>query len=162
MSRIAAVLALLCLSACATPAPTVFAPAPAPGAVGFTDYRIEADRWRITFRGGPGAPPEQVADYALLRAADLALAQGYDWFRVTGREGGVVARDSGPRVSLGVGGASFGHRSGVGVDVSRSFNLGAGPALAQSLEVLFGKGPAPRDPEVYDAREVRRNIGPRT
>ena len=59
------------LAACAT-APTVFAPASGPQSIGFSEYRIEPGRYRVTFRGGPGAPFSQVADFALLRAADLA------------------------------------------------------------------------------------------
>src|SRR5690606_23887972 len=107
-------LAALALTACAT-APTRYQPATGPAAVGYSEFRLEPGRYRITFRGGPGAPPQQVADYALLRAAELALAEGYDWFRVADRivrqEGG----GSGPRISLGAGGADFGRRSSVGV-----------------------------------------------
>lgn len=148
------------LAACATPAPTLYAPAHGPQAVGFSEFRLEPGRYRITFRGGPGAPPAQVEDYALLRAADLALADGYDWFRVYDRrlEG---EPSNGPRLSLGVGGASFGGHSAVGLGVSKGFDLGGGPQLAQTIEVIMGKGEPPRDPQVYVARDVRRTIGPR-
>ena len=77
-------LAALTLSACATE-PTTFQPAVGPSRVGFSEMRIEPGRYRVIFQGGPGAPPAQVEDYALLRAADLAIAEGYDWFRVTQR-----------------------------------------------------------------------------
>src|SRR5215216_4289660 len=104
-------LVALSLSACAT-APTVYQPATGPNAVGFSEYRIEPGRYRITFQGGPGAPPQYVTDLALLRAADLAIADGYDWFRVSDRF--LQGRpDNGPHVSLGVGGASFGRHSAV-------------------------------------------------
>ena len=137
--RLVPILAALALGACAT-APTVYQPAAGPNAVGFSEYRIEPGRYRITFRGGPGAPAEQVSDYALLRAADLALAGGYEWFRVSDRFIRQAGPDSGPRMSLGVGGADFGHRSSVGVGLGTSFNLGGGPAVAQTIEVLMGKG----------------------
>lgn len=150
----------LSLAACAT-APTVYAPAAGPKAVGYSEYRIEPGRYRITFRGGPGAPPEQVADYALLRAADLALADGYDWFRVSDRLMRQAGPQSGPRISLGTGGTDFGRRSAVGVGVGTSFNLGGGPALAQTIEVMMGKGEPPRGVDVYDARAIRRTMGPR-
>lgn len=150
------------LAACATPAPTLYAPAAGPQAVGFSEYRLEPGRYRITFRGGPGAPPNQVADYALLRAADLTLADGYDWFRVSDRDMRQAAPNNGPRFSIGVGGASFGGHSGVGLGVNKSFDAGGGASLAQSLEVVMGKGTPPSDADVYVAREVRRTIGPRT
>ena len=155
-----AVLASAALVACSTPGPTLYAPARAPQAMGYSEFRLEPGRYRITFRGGPGAPPDQVADYALLRAADLAIADGYDWFRVYDRrmEG---QPGNGPRVSLGVGGASFGSHSAVGLGVSRGFDLSGGPQLTSTLEVIMGKGPAPSDPQVYVARDVRRTVGPR-
>jgi hypothetical protein len=162
MKRLAlAGLAALSLSACATPAPTAYQPALDPQAVGYSEYRIEPGRYRITFRGGPGAPPEQVGDYALRRAADLALADGYDWFRVTDRFIRGVAPNFGPQVSLGIGGGDFGWRSGVGVGLGTSFNLGGGPSLAATVEVVMGHGAKPADPDVYDARGVRGAAGAR-
>lgn len=157
---IAPVLIALLLGACAS-TPTLYQPAAGPNAVGFSDMRIETDRFRVTFRGGPGAPPEQVADLALLRAADLALEQGFDWFRVTDRYTRTAAPNGGPRVSVGTGSASFGRHSAFGLGLGTSFNLGGGPSLAQTIEVLMGRGAAPRDPNVYVARDVRRMLGQR-
>jgi hypothetical protein len=157
---ILASLAALSLAACAT-APTVYQPAAARDAVGFSEYRIEPGRYRITFRGGPGAPAVQVVDYALLRAAELAIQDGYDWFRVADRfmEG---RPDRGPRMSFGVGGASFGSRSGVGVGVGTSgMSLGGGPSVSTTIEVVMGRGERPRGADVYDARAVREHIGAR-
>lgn len=160
MKSLVPLIAALTLSACAT-GPTVYQPATGPQAVGYSNYRIEPGRYRITFRGGPGAPAEQVVDYALLHAADLAIADGYDWFRVTDRMTRQVAGDSGPRVSVGTGGGSFGRHSSFGLGVGTSFNLGGGPSLAHFIEVLMGKGAKPAAPDAYDARDVRREIGPR-
>jgi hypothetical protein len=159
-SRLLPLLMGLALAACAT-APTLYGPATGPTASGFSDYRIEPGRYRITFRGGPGAPPEQVSDYALLRAADLALADGYDWFRVSDRMLQQAAPNNSPRVSIGAGSADFGRSSAVGLGLGTSFNLGGGASLAQSLEVVMGRGTPPRDADIYDAREIRRTIGAR-
>ena len=157
-----ALTAALALSACETPMPTIYAPAPGPGAVGFSELRLEPGRYRITYRGGPGAPPDQVSDYALLRAADLALAGGYDWFRVADRHLDRVGYVGGSSVSFGVGGASFGRHSAVGAGVGKSIPLGDnGEILAQTLEVMMGKGAPPHDADAYDAREIRHTIGPR-
>ncbi|HEX2560414.1 CC0125/CC1285 family lipoprotein, partial [Phenylobacterium sp.] len=130
-------LAALTLAACAT-APTVYQPAVGPSAVGYSEYRIEPGRYRITFRGGPGAPVQQVSDYALLRAADLAIAEGYDWFRVADRVVQQAGYGSGPRISVGAGGSDWGRRSSIGVGVGTSFDLGGGPAFSQTLEVVMG------------------------
>jgi hypothetical protein len=153
-------LAALSLAACAT-APTHFQPAAGRNAVGFSEMRIEPGRYRVTFQGGPGAPAAQVQDYALLRAADLALAQGYDWFRVTDR----MTRQNGyggSSLSVGFGGMSFGRHSATGVGVGTGIPLSGGPALTTTLEVMMGKGPKPADGDVYDARGVERSIRART
>jgi hypothetical protein len=153
-------LAALALSACAT-APTTFQPAGRPGGVGFSEMRIEPGRYRVTFQGGAGAPPAQVQDYALLHAADLALAEGYDWFRVTDRETRQSGY-SGATLGVGIGGMSFGRHSASGVGVSTGgIPLGGGPMLVTSLEVLMGKGAKPSSPDTYDARGVRQALGAR-
>lgn len=157
-----ALTAAFAVAGCATPVTTHFAQAQGPQSMGFSDYRIEPGRYRVTFRGSPGAPPNQVADYALLRAADLTLADGFDWFRVSDRSFQQSGDRNRPSFSVGVGGGSFGGHTGVGLSLGRSFELGGGPALAQSLEIVMGKGTAPQDADVYDAREIRKNIGPRT
>ena len=172
MNKIIPILAAsaLALGACAT-TPTAYQPATGPQAVGFSEYRIEDGRYRITFRGGPGAPVAQVTDYALLRAADLAIAGGYDWFRVADRFT-TASEGRGPRVGVSVGGGSGGYgsryggyrggySSGLSVGLGTSFALGGGPALASTLEVVMGKGARPADRDVYDARDVRQTIGAR-
>jgi hypothetical protein len=62
-------------------------------------------------------------------------------------------------MSLGLGGADFGRRSSVGVGLGTSFNLGGGPALSSTIEVMMGKGSRPPGLDVYDARAVLRTIG---
>ena len=150
--------AALLFGGCAT-VPTLYAAATGPQSPGFSEYRIEPGRYRITFRGGDGATINQVADFALLRAADLTLADGYDWFQVADRNTSQTGPRNGPQFSVGVGGGSFGGRGGLGVSLGKSFDLGGGPPLSQTLEIVMGKGPLPRD--AYDAREVRHNLGPR-
>jgi len=157
-----AALAALSLAACAT-TPTVYQPAAGPNAIGYSDYRIEPGRYRITFQGGASAPPEQVMDFAIMRAADLALADGYDWFRISDRFLRATGGSNGPRLSLGVGGASFGRHSAVGVGVGSGFDLGGGGygggAAAATIEVFMGRGPRPPGVDVYDAHAVRRTLG---
>lgn len=152
------------LSACATAAPTVYGPQTAPRGAGYTEYRLESGRYRVTFQGNPGAPVNQVSDYALLRSAELALRDGYDWFRVADRMTQQTGSNSGSTLSIGGGSSSYdygrhGHGSSVGLGLGTSFNLGPGPAVSSSMEVVFGKGQPPRDADVYDARAIVRTVG---
>lgn len=161
MRRLIVIAALTAtLAACAT-TPTRYQPALGPTGVGFSGTRIEQDRFRVTYRGGGGAGAAQVADYALLRAADLTLGSGYEWFIVDQRYTEQNGRGGGPRLSVGGGSTNFGRSSAVGVGIGTSFNLGGGPALATTLEVRLGRGPRPEGFNVYDAAEVKRTVGPR-
>ena len=157
--RLLLFLGLLALGGCAT-TPTIYQAAGAPGAVGYSETPIESDRWRVSFRGGGGAGVQQVSDLALQRAADLTLAKGYDWFRVTERAVDGSTGGSKPRVSLGIGGADFGGGGFGGVGAGVGFDVGgSSQAVTVTLEVLMGHGPAPRDPDAYDARAVHRALG---
>lgn len=151
------VLAAIGLAACETPQPTAYQPAGGPRGVGFSEVRIEPGRYRISFKAGDGASPARARDLALRRAADLAVADGFDWFRVYDQRTGFVG-GNGPRIGLGVGGASFGGRSAVGGSIGTGFNLGGGPSPVATLEVVMGKGPKPAGPDVYDARGVQQAI----
>lgn len=149
----------LALAGCAT-TPTVYQPASGREAVGFSEYRIEPGRYRVSFQGGPGAPGAQVSDYALLRSAEITLRDGYDWFRVVDRVGG-VREGSGSSVSVGTGTSSYGRHSAVGLGVGTTFDLSGGPALSRSLEILMGHGAVPTGVDAYDARAVVQDVGPR-
>jgi hypothetical protein len=154
---VVALLGAASLAACSTP--TVYQAAATPNAVGYSEYRIEPDRYRVFFRGGNGAPPEQVMDLALKRAAELTLAQGYDWFRVSDRDVRAVGGGSGPQIGLGVGGASFGGHSATGVGLGTGFDLSGGPQLQATVEILMGRGELPPGLDVYNARAVRGTLG---
>ncbi len=157
--RFALLLVTLALAACATP--TVFAPMTTASGSGYTETRIEADRWRVTFRGGSDAGRERVADLTLLRAAQLTLQQGDDWFRITERYGDALP-PRGPTLSVGAGTADYGWHGGssFGVGVG-GIPLGGGPLISETLEIVMAKGPAPKgDPAVYDARGITQSIRP--
>lgn len=153
MKKIIVIAALMTLglSACES------APSAYPNGPGFYETRIEQNRYRITYRAEGRMPRERAEDFTLLRAADLTLAQGYDWFRVVSRQGSADRR-SGPVLSLGTGNTSFGRRSAVGVGVGTSFQLGGPPAQTIIYEVMMGKGALPQDRDAYDAADVAASI----
>ena len=163
LSMLAVAASALALTACAGLAP--YGPSMGPNGQGFSEHRIESDRYRVTYRG-VGAPGP-VADRALLRAAQLTTDQGYDWFEVTQRYiDGRPDSAGGVRPSLSVGGGSSRYNgryggfssSGVGVGVGLNFS---GPSPTQTvLEIRLGRGQRPERAEAYDARDVLRNLRP--
>lgn len=147
----------LAVSACASLSP--YGPQTSAGGQGFTEQQIESNRFRVTYYG-VGAPGP-VADFALLRSAELTLQQGYDWFEVTQRWiDGRPDSAGGMSPSVGVGfGSSSGSgwsTSGVGVGVGLNFS---GPsATSTTLEVVMGRGDRPNRPNAYDARSVQDSL----
>ena len=147
---------VLSLAACATAIGTAYGPADSKG-FGYAETRIEQDRYRVTFAGDGATPPELVEDFALLRTAELAVENGYDWFRVIGRSMD-EAEKGGVGIGAGLGTGSYGRRSGVSVGVGGNLGtVGAKRFYTARIEALFGKGEKPADEsgaEVYDARSV--------
>ncbi len=144
------------LAACATAVGTAYAPADSKG-YGYTETRVEADRYRVVFSGDGATPVAAVEDYALLRAAELAVENGYDWFRVVGR---ALDEDEKGGVGLGAGVGGGGRNVGVGVGGNLG-TVGAKKFYTAKLEALFGKGEKPANDaagEVYDARSVIETI----
>lgn len=151
---------ILVLGGCASLAP--YGPQMGQGGQGYSEAPIESNRYRVTYNGV--GDPGPVADYALLRAAELTLDRGYDWFEVTQRwtdgrpdpRGGVR-----PSVSIGAGSGRYGGYSTSGVGVGVGLNLTGPGATSTTLEVVMGRGSKPDSPYAYDAREVTRALGRR-
>ena len=73
------------LAACATPTP--YQPN-IPGQAtsgGYSEVRLEPERWRVTFAGNSLTSRETVEAYLLFRSAELTVQQGYDWFEIVDR-----------------------------------------------------------------------------
>ena len=159
--RLIGLAAALALAGCVTAVGTNYGPADEKG-YGYQDTRIESDRYRIVFAGDGATSPDLVEDYALLRAAELTVENGYDWFRVVSRNLSGEER-GGVGLGAGVGTGSYGRRSSVGVGVGGNFgNVGGREFYTARLEILCGSGEKPDDGEVYDARSVMTSIRERT
>jgi len=151
----------LALSACASLAP--YGAQTGPGGQGYAEQRIESNRYRVTYNGVGSAGP--VADMALLRAAELTTAQGYDWFEVTQRwTDGRLDSAGGLRPSVGVGYGSsrssgrYGSYSSSGVGVGVGLDFSGPSPTSTTLEVVMGNGPRPDRPNAYDARGVQDSL----
>lgn len=150
-------LSALALTACASLAP--YGQQRGSGGQGYSEQRIESNRYRVTYNGVGAAG--RVADWALVRAADLTTEQGYDWFEVTqswtdGRPGG--AGGVHPSVSIGGGSSRYGGYSASGVGVGVGLNFTGPQPTSTTLEVVMGRGAKPNSPNAYDARSVQGSI----
>ena len=90
---------------------------------------------------------------ALRRAAEITLADGFQWFRVVNRNTEQVGgRDKGG-TSVGVGGSSGSYGSSVGVGIG--FDLSPDSRRYETtLEILLGRGAKPDGADAYDAQSV--------
>ncbi len=157
---------VLALSACAS-APPYRAADRADGA-GYSEQVIEANRYRVRYTGTAGMTMDEVQNYTLMRAAELSLEKGYDWFEV-------VARDSTTEKETERGlETDFGRD----YEVTRSCGLlgctqRATPVITRTessiettrtiyehvLEVVMGKGePLVGSPQVYDAADTLSSL----
>ena len=76
------VVALLALAGCATTYQ------PMGGAGGYEELQLNPNTYRVSFQGNGYTRQERVADFALLRASDLTLAQGSRYFVVVSQGAG--------------------------------------------------------------------------
>jgi hypothetical protein len=176
-------LSVALLGACASyspPGPTPYQPAVSSN-FGFSEQRIEQNRFRITFEGNSRTTRDRVEDSLLLRAAEVTLQNQSDWFQV-------VTRATDPKTySVPVGGSSIGishsfayYRtfhprygwiavrdpfwSPFGYYGSRWDDGGTREItrFQASAEILLGRGAKPTGrPDIFDARDVAANLGPR-
>ena len=148
--------AALLLAACATPARYQ----PMDDDVGYGEQKLEANRYRVWFAGNSATPRETVEDYVLYRAAELTLADGYDYFVMSERA--TDAREvTSHGVSLGIGGFRFGRRSGVSIGLGTGIGLGGRDEFYGQADIVMMKGRKPKDdPSAFDARELKANLEP--
>ncbi len=146
------------LAACASPTPY----RAATNDLGYRDQQIESDRYRVSFAGNSATPLDRVQDYALYRAAELTVANGYDYFKVASRStdsGGGAG--GGPSIGLGVGGGTGGGTGGVGIGLSSILGGGYPQGYTVSMDIVMFRGDKPAgDQSAYDARQVLQRLAP--
>lgn len=169
MNRFLPLLAIL-LASCATQTP--YQPAAERGAQGYTETRLADNRYRVVFAGNSVTPSETVQDYALLRAAELTLQQGYDWFAVTGQD--IERRDRQntvadtsfaipPQTSVYQQCGLIACRTTVAQSPGVGFGGGVSSvstssAYTSQFEILLQKYPKANTPDAYDARDVVKTL----
>lgn len=152
MRNLAIIALILVLAACASTTP--YGPA-GNGQYGYTEQPIEQDRYRVSYKA---RTVDEAESGALRRASELTLQQGYTTFivvsRSTDRE---IIRSSGS--SVGIGGATGGRNSGVGIGVSLPLGGGSSSGDATTrLEIVMTNQTERESPNVYDANATLLNI----
>jgi hypothetical protein len=183
-------MAAISLSACVTATPYQPLTPSAVQSGGYSETKLETDRWRVTFTGNSLTPRDRVENYLLYRAAELTLAQGKDWFMMADR--GLAKTQekiimSNPTLMDPMWGSPMLVYRGRWQPIWRIYGgygwRGAGPYWADPLmddpfwrgqnsyqtlekyeamaEILLGTGPKPvNDPKAFDAKQVVENLGP--
>tara|TARA_R110001592_G_scaffold63585_17_gene194986 strand:+ start:5671 stop:6216 length:546 start_codon:yes stop_codon:yes gene_type:complete len=150
---------------------TTYQPADERGAYGYTETELGSDRYRVTFTGNSRTDKETVNDYAMLRAAELTLQNGYNWFHLVNRDTESKSRSSTSisGISDFGGGTAVYQRCGLlscQTVVSQSpsrFSGGIASSTTRtnyqaSLEIKMGKDPMPDDAEAYNAQELASTL----
>lgn len=83
-AKLLGALGLLVLTACANPTP--YAPREPGQTTGYTDMRLDENRYRVTFTGNSVTGRETVEDYLLLRSAEVTLDSGFSHFMFDTRD----------------------------------------------------------------------------
>ena len=168
MNRLFVALCAMALAACATATPYQSAGvARGAGGFGYGEQRIETNRYAISFNGNALTERDKVENYLLYRASELTLEQGYDYFIVAKR-----ATDNKTSV------VPFGGSSRIGFYPSYSWSApryGWRPfydplwddttyrevtRYQATAEIVLYKGQKPAsDPQAFDARQVKENLG---
>ncbi|MHA7870725.1 MAG: CC0125/CC1285 family lipoprotein [Hyphococcus sp.] len=162
--------AALCLAACATATP--YGPASEGGGYGFTDQRIEENRFRITFRGNSSTRRETVENSLLYRAAELTVDQGYDYFIVVENETERTSSFRGTSYPAFYGAYGFGYpfyrpfyafpyyAYGFGWGYPYDSYVREIRRYSAVAFVTMHTGDKPDNPNAFTAREVLQNLGP--
>ncbi len=160
-----AALGAIALGACATTTP--YAPA-ANGGDGYSQQKLEQDKYRIVFSGNSLTDRVTVENYVLYRAAEVTLDSGNDYFIML--EDSADVRSSFRTTGTAFGGGGFGRRGFFYGGFGNRFGGGFGSTSSTTRQrneytigaiILVAKGEKPaNNPTAYDARSVIESLGP--
>lgn len=152
---------VLLLTACASQ--PVYRAAGSTG-YGYTDRQLTEDQFRIHFRGR-GDNTGRAMDFAMLRASELTLEKGFDWFDVASRDTLVDSVPVQPSATNTVG-VSYATVQDCGLPTCSTYyrpvpqyQTSTSPGNQRReveviMEIRMGKGIRPSNQPSYDAKEM--------
>lgn len=166
--QLIAVLITLTLSACASqPAYQ----AAKDNGYGYSETKLTDTQYRVLFKGR-GSDTTKAMDYAMLRAAELTLEQGYDWFVVANKETLVDRQRTEPTTQVGFS-RRYNQVRECGLVTCRTYTSpttqfetgifvgGTQKSQIESiLDIQLGRGTRPDTTQSFDARQVKANLQP--
>lgn len=143
------------------------------GDYGYYESELEENRYRVAYKSR-GDNLERAKDYALLRASELTLQHGYDWFEIVDRSTDVKKDDRHDHgmVAMRVHATTYRECGVIScrtvtrpdyIDTAYANNRPRGPeSTATIIEIVMGEGEKPKGGNVYDARTLANTIRERT
>ncbi|OXE35134.1 MAG: hypothetical protein CGW95_15735 [Phenylobacterium zucineum] len=172
--HIAGLVLAAALAGCATT--TAYQAKTPTSAQGFTETKLEDNRFRVSFAGNTVTSRETVETFLLYRAAELTLAQGFDTFLVVDRHTDTKSRTldmdpwHGPfggwhpdwNIYDGYGFGWGPYWSDPHLRFGHSRETVTVEKFQAQAEILMVKGPKDAaDPKAFDAHSVLANLGPK-
>jgi hypothetical protein len=167
-AKLLGALGFLALAGCTSPTP--YAPREPGGYTGYTDQRLDQNRYRVTFTGNSVTRRETVEDYLLLRSAEVTLQSSFRYFVFDTRDTEAKTTYRSDFVGWpGWHGRGFWYRhtwpyydpffDGPPYDTVQSYPITRYQAYAEI--VMLTPEQAKDDPTALDARDVVDHIGAR-
>lgn len=130
---------------------------------GFEETPLDANVWRVSFRGNGYTKSERAEDFALLRSAELALANGFTHFAFyDSKVGQDVSAYTAPTTSYTTGTVSGYGNTAYGNATTTTYGGGTTfirkPA-AVNIVVMFKEKPSTANQMIYDANFICSSLG---
>ncbi len=167
---------LVCLAGClalwltACAAPTPYQAAGEPAAYGYSEEQLDPRTWRLQFAGNADTPREQVEDYLLYRAAEVAQGAGAANFVVLDRDveratfyRGTIQPSYGGSLSSGTFYFGGRHRGGryIRPYPRQAYLRPIDRYTAHATIRIFDAAPPAELGVAFDAEQVLSTLGPR-
>lgn len=151
--RLATVSLVILLAACATATPY----RPLEEGYGYSERKLESNRYAITFTGNSQTPRQVVEDYLLYRAAEVTLANGYNYFIMADQDTEADTRYQNQIINYG-GFGSYRWGPGFGTGIGIGTTTASTEYEGQANIVMFKGAKPAQDVKAFDAREIKSNL----